>query len=94
MAKPCVRWSNAYWLHRLDHFQPEMIFISAGFDGHKEDDLGGMGLVEADYAWLTAKLMEIANRYAKGRVVSCLEGITSTPWLAACGGHVRTLIEG
>ncbi|MBP7484331.1 MAG: histone deacetylase family protein, partial [Aquabacterium sp.] len=65
---------DAYWWHRLEHFQPEMIFISAGFDAHREDDLGGLGLVEADYAWITAKLMDIAKRHAKGRIVSCLEG--------------------
>ena len=86
---------EAYWLHRLDHFQPEMIFISAGFDGHKEDDLGGMGLVESDYVWLTAKLMEIANRHASGRIVSCLEGGYNLSSLArSVATHVRTLIEG
>lgn len=62
------------WMPALHRHQPEMLFISAGFDAHREDDLGQMGLVEADYAWITRQMMEIAKRYAKGRIVSCLEG--------------------
>lgn len=86
---------DAYWWHRLEHFQPEMIFISAGFDAHREDDLGGLGLVEADYAWITAKLVDIAKRHAKGRIVSCLEGGYNLSSLArSVAAHVRTLIEG
>lgn len=61
-------------LPRLEAFAPEMIFISAGFDAHRDDDLGQMGLVEADYAWLTQRICEVAERHAKGRIVSCLEG--------------------
>src|SRR6201991_4707248 len=62
------------WLPRLHEFKPQMLFISAGFDGHREDDLGNLGLVEADYTWLTEQFRHIADRYAKGRIVSCLEG--------------------
>ncbi|PLZ01835.1 deacetylase [Burkholderia sp. WAC0059] len=62
------------WLPRLHAFQPEMVFISAGFDAHREDDLGNMGLVEDDFAWMTDQVSGIAARYAKGRIVSCLEG--------------------
>ncbi|TDV09741.1 acetoin utilization deacetylase AcuC-like enzyme [Paraburkholderia caballeronis] len=62
------------WLPRLHEFKPEMVFISAGFDAHREDDLGNMGLVEDDFAWITAQVREIADRHAKGRIVSCLEG--------------------
>jgi acetoin utilization deacetylase AcuC-like enzyme len=51
-----------------------MIFISAGFDAHREDTIGQLGLVEADYAWITAQIMQIAKQYAQGRIVSCLEG--------------------
>jgi acetoin utilization deacetylase AcuC-like enzyme len=61
-------------LPRLDEFKPEMIFISAGFDAHRDDDLGQMGLVEADYEWLTEKIDAVAKKHAKGRIVSCLEG--------------------
>lgn len=85
---------ESYWLYRLEHFQPEMIFISAGFDAHREDDLGGLGLVEADYAWITAKVMEVAQKHAQGRIVSCLEGGYNLSSLArSVAAHVRTLIE-
>jgi acetoin utilization deacetylase AcuC-like enzyme len=82
------------WLPRLHAHRPEMIFISAGFDAHREDDLGQMGLVEADYAWITARLKEVAQRHAKGRMVSCLEGGYN---LSALGrsveAHLRVLAD-
>lgn len=85
---------ESYWLYRLEDFQPEMIFISAGFDAHREDDVGGLGLVEADYAWITAKIMEVAAKHCKGRIVSCLEGGYNLSSLArSVAAHVRTLIE-
>ena len=62
------------WLPRLREFKPEMIFVSAGFDAHYEDDMASLGLVESDYAWVTQQIKQIANEYAKGRVVSLLEG--------------------
>jgi acetoin utilization deacetylase AcuC-like enzyme len=62
------------WLPALHAHRPEMIFISAGFDAHREDDIGQMGLVEADYTWITKQIMAIAGQYAQGRIVSCLEG--------------------
>jgi acetoin utilization deacetylase AcuC-like enzyme len=61
-------------LPRLEEFRPEMIFISAGFDAHVEDDMAMLRLVEADYAWVTGAIREIADRHAKGRIVSMLEG--------------------
>ncbi|MDI1349145.1 histone deacetylase family protein [Aquabacterium sp.] len=85
---------DSYWMYRLEDFKPEMIFISAGFDGHREDDLGGLGLVEADYAWITAKIMQVADTHAQGRIVSCLEGGYNLSALArSVAAHVRTLIE-
>lgn len=62
------------WLPALHAHQPELIFISAGFDAHREDDLASMGLIEADYAWITRQLRGVAEQYAQGRIVSCLEG--------------------
>jgi acetoin utilization deacetylase AcuC-like enzyme len=62
------------WLPALHAQRPQMIFISAGFDAHREDEMGQMGLVEADYAWITEQVMAIADKYAQGRIVSCLEG--------------------
>jgi acetoin utilization deacetylase AcuC-like enzyme len=82
------------WMPRLDAFQPEMIFISAGFDAHREDDLGQMGLVEADYAFMTKKLMGLAARHARNRIVSSLEGGYSLSALArSVAAHVRTLAD-
>ncbi|APW38602.1 deacetylase [Rhodoferax koreense] len=85
---------EAEWMPRLEAFEPEMIFISAGFDAHREDDMGQLGLVEADYAWITWRVKEVAKRYAKGRIVSCLEGGYN---LSALGrsveAHVRVLAD-
>ena len=80
------------WLPALEEFRPEMVFISAGFDAHREDDLGEMKLVEADYVWLTEQILDIAKRHAKGRIVSCLEGGYNLSALArSVVAHVRTL---
>ena len=82
------------WLPRLEEHKPEMIFISAGFDAHREDDLGQMGLVEADYAWITERIMDVARRHAKGRIVSCLEGGYNLSALArSVEAHLRVLAE-
>ena len=62
------------WLPALHAHRPEMIFISAGFDAHREDELASMGLIESDYAWITRQLVAVAGQYAQGRIVSCLEG--------------------
>ncbi|MEQ8896488.1 MAG: histone deacetylase family protein [Roseovarius sp.] len=58
----------------LEEFRPELVIISAGFDAHKADPLANLMLDEDDFAWVTAKLCEIAARHGEGRVVSCLEG--------------------
>jgi acetoin utilization deacetylase AcuC-like enzyme len=80
------------WLPRLEAFAPELILVSAGFDAHREDDLGQMGLVEDDYAWITQQLMDVARRHAKGRMVSCLEGGYKLDALArSVEAHVRVL---
>ncbi len=85
---------DTYWVPRLEEFKPEMIFISAGFDAHREDDMGQMGLTEQDYAWITDRIRTIALRHAKGRIVSCLEGGYS---LSALGrsveAHLRVLAD-
>jgi acetoin utilization deacetylase AcuC-like enzyme len=80
------------WLPALEEFKPQMLFISAGFDAHKEDLLGGMALVEADYEWLTRQLMGVAERHADQRVVSMLEGGYNLSALGRSAvAHVRTL---
>jgi acetoin utilization deacetylase AcuC-like enzyme len=81
------------WLPALQAFKPEMIFVSAGFDGHREDDMGNLGLVEADYGWVTQRIVEVARHHAMGRIVSCLEGGYELSSLArGVAAHVRVLI--
>jgi acetoin utilization deacetylase AcuC-like enzyme len=85
---------EAHWIPRLEAFRPEMIFISAGFDAHREDDMGQLGLVEQDYAWITQRLKDVAERHAKGRIVSCLEGGYVLSALArSVEAHVRVLAD-
>ncbi len=82
------------WIPRLEAFRPQMLFVSAGFDGHREDDLGQLGLVEADYEWITRRLVEVAKRHAGGRIVSCLEGGYSLSALGrSVAAHLRVLAD-
>ncbi|WP_022979283.1 histone deacetylase family protein [Ideonella sp. B508-1] len=85
---------EANWIPRLEEFRPEMFFISAGFDAHREDDMGRMGLVEADFEWITRRVVELARRHAKGRIVSCLEGGYALSSLArSVVAHLRALAD-
>ena len=83
-----------YWVPRLEEFKPELIFISAGFDAHREDDMGQMGLTEQDYSWITYRIREIAARHAQGRIVSCLEGGYDLSALSrSVEAHLRVLAD-
>jgi acetoin utilization deacetylase AcuC-like enzyme len=82
-------------LPRLDTFQPDLIVISAGFDAHMRDPLANLNLLEADYAWVTKKVMQIADKHAKGRIVSMLEGGYDLEGLAkSVAAHVGALMKG
>jgi acetoin utilization deacetylase AcuC-like enzyme len=82
------------WLPRLEEFKPEMIFISAGFDAHRDDDLGQLGLVESDYQWITARIKEVATKHSQGRIVSSLEGGYNLDALGrSVEAHVRVLAD-
>ncbi len=81
------------WLPALESFAPQLVYISAGFDAHREDDMGNLGLTDADYAWVTRRLVDLANRHCGGRVISSLEGGYVLPALArSAAAHVRVLI--
>lgn len=81
------------WLPALEAFAPQMIYISAGFDAHREDDMGNLALTEADYEWVTRELMAVAMRHAQGRVISVLEGGYALNALArSAAAHVKVLI--
>jgi acetoin utilization deacetylase AcuC-like enzyme len=80
-------------LPKLEAFAPELVIISAGFDAHTRDPLANLHLTEDDYAWITAKLAAIADRHAKGRVVSALEGGYDLRALASStAAHVKALM--
>src|SRR5271155_2752154 len=82
-------------LPRLLDFRPELIVISAGFDAHMRDPLANLNLVEADFAWATQKIMDIADQCADGRVVSLLEGGYDLEALAySSAAHVTALMRG
>src|SRR5205085_3156342 len=81
-----------HWLPALERHQPEIIYVSAGFDAHREDPLASLQLVEADYAWVTRELVRIADRYAQGRIISTLEGGYCLSALGrSAGEHIREL---
>jgi len=78
------------WLPVIEAFAPQLIMISAGFDAHIEDEMANLKLSESDYAWVTRRLCEVANRHAEGRIVSTLEGGYA---LSALGRSVAVHIE-
>jgi len=82
------------WLPALDQFAPELIMISAGFDSHMADDMGGFNLIESDYQWITHEVCKIAKAHAQGRVISCLEGGYELSSLArSVVAHIKELVE-
>jgi acetoin utilization deacetylase AcuC-like enzyme len=90
---------RAAWTDRilpaLDAFAPDCLIISAGFDAHRDDPLGGLELDEADFAWITARIVESARRHTAGRIVSLLEGGYDLDALAAsAAAHVQGLMAG
>lgn len=82
------------WLPALERFQPQFLFISAGFDAHYEDDMGGLALRDADYLWVTEMLKDVAQRHCNGRIVSTLEGGYSLQALGRCVmTHIKSLSQ-
>ena len=85
---------DGIWIPRLEEFKPQLIFISAGFDAHREDDMGQLGLVEADFQWITKRIKYVAQRHCEGRIVSVLEGGYNLSSLArSVEAHVRVLAD-
>jgi acetoin utilization deacetylase AcuC-like enzyme len=81
-------------LPALEAFQPQLVLVSAGFDGHARDPLASLRLDEEDYAWITAKLVDIAGEYAEGRIISSLEGGYDLDALAdSVTAHVTELLR-
>lgn len=65
---------SKYWLPALERFHPEIMFISAGFDAHRDDDMADFNLLEKDYTWVTQQIKAVAEKFCQGRIVSVLEG--------------------
>ena len=85
---------ETFWVPRLEAHRPELIFISAGFDAHREDDMGQLSLTEADYGWITWRMREVAKKHSGGRIVSCLEGGYNLSALArSVEAHLRALAD-
>ena len=83
-----------HWLPALESFKPQMIFISAGFDAHRDDDMAMLRLTEADYAWVTGQLKAVADRHAGGRIVAMLEGGYELHALGrSVAAHIKALGE-
>jgi acetoin utilization deacetylase AcuC-like enzyme len=85
---------QTWWLPALERFAPQMIFFSAGFDAHREDDMASLNLTEADYAWVTERIRDVALRHAGGRLVSVLEGGYALSALGrSAAAHIRALAD-
>ncbi|HEX5364497.1 MAG TPA: histone deacetylase family protein [Gallionella sp.] len=81
-----------HWLPALEAFQPELLLISAGFDAHRDDDMSMLAFTDADYAWVTGVLKEVAAKHARRRIVSVLEGGYELPALGRSAmAHIKVL---
>jgi len=85
------RLAVAQWFQLIDAYAPQIIFISAGFDGHISDSISSHALHDADYHWLTRKLVQLADKHAQGKVVSMLEGGYA---ISTLGGSVVAHLKG
>jgi acetoin utilization deacetylase AcuC-like enzyme len=85
---------ESVWFPALSRFRPEMILVSAGFDAHREDEMSGVSLTEDDYRWITEKILQLADEFCSGRVVSTLEGGYELSALArSVEAHVKVLMN-
>ena len=93
LCKPAI-WREqilAHWLPRLQAFKPQLILVSAGFDGHREDDMAQFLLTEDDYQWIAQQLKQLADKHCQGRIVAMLEGGYA---LSALGRSVVAFLKG
>lgn len=93
LCKPAI-WREQilqHWLPRINEFKPQLILVSAGFDGHREDDMAQFLLTEADYQWIAQQLKQLADQHCQGRIVAALEGGYA---LSALGRSVVAFLKG
>ncbi len=82
-----------HWMPALERFKPQIIFVSAGFDAHRDDDMSSISLTDADFRWVTDQIVKVADISAHGRIVSVLEGGYELHSLARCVElHLRMLM--
>ena len=82
-----------HWLPALEAFEPEIVFVSAGFDAHRDDEMSHVSLTDADFKWVSERIVEVANQSASGRMISVLEGGYELKSLARCvDAHIRVLM--
>jgi acetoin utilization deacetylase AcuC-like enzyme len=85
---------ESQWLPALHAFRPQAIFISAGFDAHRDDDMAALALAEDDYFWVTRQIKDVATEHAEGRIISCLEGGYNLGALArSVTMHIKALAD-
>ncbi len=83
-----------HWRPAIERFMPEMIFVSAGFDAHRDDEMAGLQWVDGDYDWITQWIKTIADEFSGGRIVSLLEGGYELPMLARnVVNYIAALVE-
>lgn len=83
---------QTHWAPAIRNFMPQMLFVSSGFDAHRDDDMASLGLVEDDYAWVTSWLLQQAGEFCSGRIVSTLEGGYELGALSrSVAAHLRVL---
>ena len=83
---------SQHWLPAIERFEPQMIFVSAGFDAHVDDDMSYVSLTDADFRWVSEQIVDVASQFSGGRIVSALEGGYELNSLARCvETHVRVL---
>jgi acetoin utilization deacetylase AcuC-like enzyme len=81
-------------LPALETFQPDLLLVSAGFDAHMNDPLAGLNLQDSDYAWVTKQLLEVADKFTNGRLISTLEGGYDLLALtSSVASHVEELVQ-
>ncbi|MBZ9612509.1 histone deacetylase family protein [Rheinheimera maricola] len=93
LCKPAI-WREQilqHWLPRINAFNPQLILVSAGFDGHREDDMAQFLLTENDYHWIAQQLKQLADQHCQGRIVATLEGGYA---LSALGRSVVAFLKG
>ena len=91
-GKELRRAVQEVWLPALEEFEPQLVFFSAGFDAHVEDDMAMLRFTDSDYRWVTEQVADVARRHAKGRMVSLLEGGYALDALGrSATQHVRVL---